>query len=125
VKLYVIQVFSVVRTFPCLSLFFVSFFFWFRYHFNNFLHHQVERMVVTILESGNAKVQEHLLGECELLSRILEPHEHTPRPRHPPRGEHSAVTNSDSYSDSYSVSYRDSYSVSYRDSFSDTKCAGQ
>lgn len=41
-------------------------------------------MVVTMLESGNPKVLEHLLVECELLNRILaayeEPHAPDTRP---------------------------------------------
>ncbi|CAI9760066.1 unnamed protein product [Fraxinus pennsylvanica] len=44
----------------------------FEYPYNNFLHHHVENIIVSSLESKNAHFVEHLLQECNLLGKILE-----------------------------------------------------
>ncbi|GKV39968.1 hypothetical protein SLEP1_g47655 [Rubroshorea leprosula] len=44
----------------------------FEYPYNNFLHHHVESVVLSCLESKNALLVEHLLHECNLVGRILE-----------------------------------------------------
>ncbi|KAG9149199.1 hypothetical protein Leryth_003184 [Lithospermum erythrorhizon] len=44
----------------------------FQYPYNNFLHHHVERIIQSCLESKNTQFVEHLLQDCNLLGRILE-----------------------------------------------------
>ncbi|GKV31615.1 hypothetical protein SLEP1_g40291 [Rubroshorea leprosula] len=44
----------------------------FLYPYNNFLHHHVESIVVSCLESKKAFLVEHLLHECDLVGKILE-----------------------------------------------------
>lgn len=44
----------------------------FRYPFNNFLHHHVENVIFSCLESKNSQLVDHLLSECNLIGRILE-----------------------------------------------------
>ncbi|CAA2980826.1 serine threonine- phosphatase 6 regulatory subunit 3 [Olea europaea subsp. europaea] len=46
--------------------------FLFGYPYNNFLHHHVEQMVLSCLESKNAEFVEHLLHDCNLTGKILE-----------------------------------------------------
>ncbi|KAK8551044.1 hypothetical protein V6N13_119536 [Hibiscus sabdariffa] len=48
-----------------LNLFFV-------YPYNNFLHHHVENMILSCLESKNVQLVQHLLCECNILGKILE-----------------------------------------------------
>nr|GMD09600.1 serine/threonine-protein phosphatase 6 regulatory subunit 3 isoform X1 [Ipomoea batatas] len=44
----------------------------FEYPYNNFLHHNVEHIVVSCLESKNAQFVDHVLSECNLVGKILE-----------------------------------------------------
>jgi serine/threonine-protein phosphatase 6 regulatory subunit 3 len=44
----------------------------FEYPYNNFLHHFVENIITSCLESKQAMLIEHLLNECNLVGRILE-----------------------------------------------------
>ncbi|XP_051124991.1 uncharacterized protein LOC127247254 [Andrographis paniculata] len=44
----------------------------FEYPYNNFLHHHVERILISCLESKNSEFIEHLLRDCNLIGRILE-----------------------------------------------------
>ncbi|CAI9782183.1 unnamed protein product [Fraxinus pennsylvanica] len=44
----------------------------FEYPYNNFLHHHVEKIVVSCLESKNAEFVKHLLHDCNLTGKILE-----------------------------------------------------
>ncbi|PIN07329.1 SAP family cell cycle dependent phosphatase-associated protein [Handroanthus impetiginosus] len=44
----------------------------FEYPYNNFLHHHVEHIVNSCLESKNPQFVEHLLCDCNLIERILE-----------------------------------------------------
>ncbi|XVF23125.1 hypothetical protein REPUB_Repub13aG0010700 [Reevesia pubescens] len=44
----------------------------FEYPYNNFLHHHVENIIFSCLESKNVLLIEHLLRECNLLGKILE-----------------------------------------------------
>ncbi|XP_059288401.1 uncharacterized protein LOC132041702 isoform X2 [Lycium ferocissimum] len=44
----------------------------FEYPYNNFLHHHVETIIVSCLESKNVQFVEHLLSDCNLLVKILE-----------------------------------------------------
>ncbi|XP_075664595.1 uncharacterized protein LOC142634193 isoform X1 [Castanea sativa] len=44
----------------------------FEYPYNNFLHHHIENILVSCLESKNVPLIEHLLHECNLVGRILE-----------------------------------------------------
>ncbi|XP_052180840.1 uncharacterized protein LOC127794021 isoform X2 [Diospyros lotus] len=44
----------------------------FEYPYNNFLHHHVEHIIISCLESKNASLIEHLLHECNLVGKILE-----------------------------------------------------
>ncbi|XP_071719760.1 uncharacterized protein [Rutidosis leptorrhynchoides] len=43
----------------------------FEYPFNNFLHHYVEQIVVSSLESENASLVEHILEDCNLVKSII------------------------------------------------------
>ncbi|KAG9158484.1 hypothetical protein Leryth_016139 [Lithospermum erythrorhizon] len=44
----------------------------FEYPYNNFLHHHVERVIQSCLESKDTQLVEHLLQDCNLVGRILE-----------------------------------------------------
>ncbi|CAL1405929.1 unnamed protein product [Linum trigynum] len=44
----------------------------FEYPYNNFLHHHVESIIFSCLESKNGCLCEHLLHECNLVTKILE-----------------------------------------------------
>ncbi|XP_033510152.1 uncharacterized protein [Nicotiana tomentosiformis] len=44
----------------------------FEYPYNNFLHHHVETIIVSCLESKNVQFVEHLLSDCNLVGKILE-----------------------------------------------------
>ncbi|XP_038881900.1 serine/threonine-protein phosphatase 6 regulatory subunit 2 isoform X2 [Benincasa hispida] len=48
----------------------------FEYPYNNFLHHHVENIVVSCLESKNSSLVEHLLHECNLVGKILNAEKH-------------------------------------------------
>lgn len=43
----------------------------FEYPFNNFLHHHVENIIGSCLESKKAVLVEHLLHECDIVGKIL------------------------------------------------------
>lgn len=43
-----------------------------RYPYNNFLHHHVENIILSCLESKNVPLIANLLRECNLLGKILE-----------------------------------------------------
>lgn len=43
----------------------------FKYPYNNFLHHQVESIIVSCLESKKASLVEHVLYECDIVGKIL------------------------------------------------------
>lgn len=44
----------------------------FEYPYNNFLHHHVENIILSCLESKNSALVEHLLRDCDLVGKILE-----------------------------------------------------
>ncbi|XP_039052358.1 serine/threonine-protein phosphatase 6 regulatory subunit 2-like isoform X2 [Hibiscus syriacus] len=44
----------------------------FEYPYNNFLHHHVESIILSCLESKNVPLVGHLLRECNILRKILE-----------------------------------------------------
>ncbi|KAL8137084.1 hypothetical protein V2J09_003085 [Rumex salicifolius] len=44
----------------------------FEYPFNNFLHHHVETIVLSCLESKSFSLVEHILRDCNLVQKILE-----------------------------------------------------
>ncbi|KAH7544587.1 hypothetical protein FEM48_Zijuj01G0001600 [Ziziphus jujuba var. spinosa] len=44
----------------------------FEYPYNNFLHHHIENIVVSCLESKNSSLVEHLLRDCNLVGKIVE-----------------------------------------------------
>lgn len=44
----------------------------FEYPFNNFLHHHVENIIVSCLESKQEQLIAHVLDECQLVTRILD-----------------------------------------------------
>ncbi|KAL0542625.1 hypothetical protein IC582_017697 [Cucumis melo] len=48
----------------------------FEYPYNNFLHHHVENIVVSCLESKNSSLVLHLLNECNLVGKILNAEKH-------------------------------------------------
>ncbi|CAH8367514.1 unnamed protein product [Eruca vesicaria subsp. sativa] len=43
----------------------------FEYPYNNALHHQVESIIISCLESKNKEIIDHLLHECDLIGKIL------------------------------------------------------
>ncbi|KAF8050586.1 hypothetical protein N665_1935s0003, partial [Sinapis alba] len=43
----------------------------FEYPYNNALHHQVESIIVSCLESKSEEIIDHLLRECDLIGKIL------------------------------------------------------
>ncbi|XP_077219848.1 uncharacterized protein LOC143854027 [Tasmannia lanceolata] len=44
----------------------------FEYPYNNFLHHHVENIIVSCLESKKTLLIEHLLQDCDIVGKILE-----------------------------------------------------
>ncbi|ONM28962.1 SIT4 phosphatase-associated family protein [Zea mays] len=44
----------------------------FEYPFNNFLHHHVENIIGSCLESKQDRLIDHVLDDCKLVTRILE-----------------------------------------------------
>ncbi|XP_073003609.1 uncharacterized protein [Typha latifolia] len=44
----------------------------FEYPFNNFLHHHVENIIYSCLESRRSLLIEHVLNECKIVDKILE-----------------------------------------------------
>lgn len=42
------------------------------YPYNNFLHHHVDDILLSCLESKNASLIKHLLHDCDLVGKILE-----------------------------------------------------
>ncbi|XP_020673791.1 serine/threonine-protein phosphatase 6 regulatory subunit 3 isoform X2 [Dendrobium catenatum] len=44
----------------------------FEYPYNNFLHHQVENIVGSCLESKKTLLVDHILNDCEIVAKILE-----------------------------------------------------
>ncbi|KAI5671085.1 hypothetical protein M9H77_11449 [Catharanthus roseus] len=44
----------------------------FEYPYNNFLHHHVEQIIVSCLESKNSQLIEHLLHDCNLVGKMLD-----------------------------------------------------
>ncbi|KAF8105821.1 hypothetical protein N665_0155s0036 [Sinapis alba] len=44
----------------------------FEYPYNNFLHHHVENVILSCLESKSSQLLDHLLNECNLVGSILE-----------------------------------------------------
>nr|XP_027086875.1 serine/threonine-protein phosphatase 6 regulatory subunit 1-like isoform X1 [Coffea arabica] len=44
----------------------------FEYPYNNFLHHHVEQIILSCLESKNSSFVEHLLHDCNLVGKMLE-----------------------------------------------------
>ncbi|KAK9155173.1 hypothetical protein Sjap_002653 [Stephania japonica] len=49
----------------------------FEYPFNNFLHHHVENIVVSCLESNKDMFTEYLLQGCDLIKKMLEAEKHS------------------------------------------------
>ncbi|RYR42887.1 hypothetical protein Ahy_A08g039323 isoform B [Arachis hypogaea] len=43
----------------------------FEYPFNNLLHHHVESIILSCLESRNDAIVDHLLHECDLIGRVI------------------------------------------------------
>ncbi|THG13448.1 hypothetical protein TEA_020985 [Camellia sinensis var. sinensis] len=48
----------------------------FEYPFNNSLHHHVESIILSCLESKNSTIVDHLLQECSLIGKILQSDKH-------------------------------------------------
>lgn len=44
----------------------------FEYPYNNFLHHHVEQILISCLESKNPQLIDHLLHDCDLVQKILD-----------------------------------------------------
>ncbi|CAM8955637.1 unnamed protein product [Rhodiola kirilowii] len=49
----------------------------FEYPFNNALHHHVENIVTSCLESGSNAIIDHLLKECDLIGKMLQMDKHS------------------------------------------------
>ncbi|XP_058071575.1 uncharacterized protein LOC131220763 isoform X2 [Magnolia sinica] len=49
----------------------------FEYPYNNFLHHHVENIIVSCLESKNGLLIDHLLQDCDLVGKILRAEKHS------------------------------------------------
>lgn len=45
---------------------------WCRYPYNNALHHHVESIIYSCLESKNNAIVDHILQECNLIGKILQ-----------------------------------------------------
>ena len=43
-----------------------------RYPYNNFLHHLVENIIMSCLESKNSSLLEHLLRDCDFVGKIIQ-----------------------------------------------------
>ena len=43
-----------------------------RYPYNNFVHHHIENIIVSCLESKNAPLVDHVLRDCNLVGKMLE-----------------------------------------------------
>lgn len=50
---------------------------WCRYPFHNALHHHVESIIISCLESKNNTIVNHLLQECNLIGKILQTDKHS------------------------------------------------
>ncbi|KAG7559739.1 SIT4 phosphatase-associated protein family [Arabidopsis thaliana x Arabidopsis arenosa] len=48
----------------------------FEYPYNNALHHQVESIIVSCLESKNDEIVDHLLRECDLIGKFIKTEKH-------------------------------------------------
>ncbi|KAK1324859.1 hypothetical protein QJS10_CPA01g00546 [Acorus calamus] len=48
----------------------------FEYPYNNFLHHHVENIILSCLESNKSAFTEHLLRDCNIVERILHAEKH-------------------------------------------------
>ncbi|KAJ1420909.1 SIT4 phosphatase-associated protein family [Sesbania bispinosa] len=48
----------------------------FEYPYNNFLHHHVENIIISCLESKNSSLQEHLLCDCDFVGKIIHAEKH-------------------------------------------------
>ncbi|XWS74289.1 hypothetical protein CRYUN_Cryun02cG0202300 [Craigia yunnanensis] len=48
----------------------------FKYPYNNALHHHVESIIISCLESKNDAIVDHLLQECDLIGRFLQTDKH-------------------------------------------------
>ncbi|KAL1320592.1 uncharacterized protein [Arachis hypogaea] len=48
----------------------------FEYPYNNFLHHHVENIIISCLESKNSSLVEHLLRDCDFVGRIIQAEKH-------------------------------------------------
>ncbi|KAL2603650.1 hypothetical protein AAZX31_09G023000 [Glycine max] len=44
----------------------------FEYPYNNFLHHHVENIIMSCLESKNSSLLEHLLRDCDFVGKIIQ-----------------------------------------------------
>ncbi|GAU43777.1 hypothetical protein TSUD_378020 [Trifolium subterraneum] len=44
----------------------------FEYPYNNFLHHHVENIIISCLESKSSSLQEHILRDCDFVGKILQ-----------------------------------------------------
>ncbi|XP_058749484.1 uncharacterized protein LOC131622466 isoform X1 [Vicia villosa] len=43
----------------------------FEYPYNNFLHHHVENIIISCLESKRSSLQEHILRDCDFVGKII------------------------------------------------------
>ncbi|KAE9591584.1 putative SIT4 phosphatase-associated protein family [Lupinus albus] len=48
----------------------------FEYPYNNFLHHHVENIILSCLESKNSSLVEHLLSDCGFVGKIIQAEKH-------------------------------------------------
>lgn len=43
-----------------------------RYPYNNFLHHHVETIIISCLESKSSSLREHILRDCDFVGKIIQ-----------------------------------------------------
>ncbi|KAI4303671.1 hypothetical protein MLD38_039271 [Melastoma candidum] len=55
----------------------------FEYPFNNFLHHHIDSIIITCLESKNAALIEYILGDCNLIGKIIDVQKNSNLPADP------------------------------------------
>ncbi|XP_027351329.1 serine/threonine-protein phosphatase 6 regulatory subunit 3 isoform X1 [Abrus precatorius] len=48
----------------------------FEYPYNNFLHHHVENIIMSCMESKNSSLLEHLLRDCDFVGKIIQAEKH-------------------------------------------------
>nr|XP_027187148.1 serine/threonine-protein phosphatase 6 regulatory subunit 3 isoform X2 [Cicer arietinum] len=48
----------------------------FEYPYNNFLHHHVENIIMSCLESKSSSIREHILRDCDFVGKVIQAEKH-------------------------------------------------